>query len=210
LSKRGSPDIQTAIAFLSTRVREPDTDDMKKLTRVIKYLDGSVEIVLRLRAKKSLLIKWWIDGSFAVHQDMRSHTGATMSMGQGSIFSSSKKQKINTRSSTEAELVAVDDMMTQVLWSKLFLEEQGFQIHPVNVLQDSTSATLLEENGKMSSSKRTKHIQVRYYFITDQIAKKNITINHCPTKMMVADYFTKPLQGATFYEFRKIIMGIED
>jgi hypothetical protein len=103
--------IQTAIAFLSTRVKEPNMDNMKKLTRVIKYLNASIDIVLRLSAKASLMIKWWIDGSFAVHQDMRSHTGGTMSMGHGSIFPNSTKQKFNTRSSTEAELVAVDKVL---------------------------------------------------------------------------------------------------
>ena len=210
LSKRGRPDIQTAIAFLSTRVKNPDVDDLKKLTRVIKYLDGSIDIVLRLSAQAPLMIKWWIDGSFATHRDMRSHSGGTMTMGYGSISSNSTKQKLNTRSSTEAELVAVDDMMPQVLWTKRFLEEQGFQLRPVKILQDNRSAMLLEENGKASSSKRTRHIQIRYYFVTDQVAKRNVTIQHCPTKLMVADYFTKPLQGSSFLEFRKVIMGLVD
>jgi len=210
LSKRGRPDIQTAVAFLSTRVKNPDGDDLKKLSRVIKYLDGSVDIVLRLSAQAPLVIKWWIDGSFAIHRDMRSHTGGTMTMGYGSIISNSTKQKLNTRSSTEAELVAVDDMMPQVLWTKQFLEEQGFQVHPVKILQDNRSAMLLEENGKASSSKRTRHIQIRYYFVTDQVAKKNVMIQHCPTKLMVADFFTKPLQGSPFHEFRKTIMGLHD
>jgi hypothetical protein len=210
LCKRGRPDIQTAIAFLSTRVKEPDGDDLKKLTRVVKYLDNSIDIVLRLSARTPLVIKWWIDGSFATHRDMRSHTGGTMSLGGGSILSNSTKQKLNTRSSTEAELVAVDDMMPQVLWTKYFLEEQGFNVQPIEILQDNKSAMLLEENGRTSSSKRTRHIQIRYYFVTDQISKKNIVIQHCPTKSMVADFFTKPLQGSAFYEFRKAIMGLND
>ena len=58
------------------------------------------------------IIKWSTDASFAVHQDMKSHTGITMSMGKGSVISASRKQKMNTRSSTEAELVAADDAVT--------------------------------------------------------------------------------------------------
>jgi hypothetical protein len=210
LCKRGQPDIQTPIVFLSTRVKEPDGDDMKKLGRVTKYLDRTHDLTLRLSAKTPLVIKWWIDGSFAVHANMRSHTGSTMSMGKGSIWSNSIKQKLNTRSSTEAELVAVDDMMPQILWTKYFLNEQGFKIASIRILQDNKSAMLLEENGISSSSKRTRHIQVRYYFVTDQVNKKTITIEHCPTKLMRADFFTKPLQDAAFYEFRKAIMGLND
>jgi len=119
---------------------------MKKLARVTKYLDSTRDLTLRLSAKTPLVIKWWIDGSFAVHPNMRSHTGSTMSMGKGSIWSNSIKQKLNTRSSTEAELVAVDDMMPQILWTKYFLNEQGLDMAPIRILQDNKSAMLLEEN----------------------------------------------------------------
>ena len=63
-----------------------------------------------------------MDALFAVHQDMRSHTGAALSMGKGSLMSMSTKQKINTKSSMEAELVGVDDAMNFVVWSKLFFD----------------------------------------------------------------------------------------
>jgi hypothetical protein len=81
------------------------------------------------------------------------------------------------------ELVAVDDMMPQILWTKYFLNEQGFKIAPIRILQDNKSAILLEENGISSSSKRTRHIQVKYYFVTDQVNKKTITIERFPTKL---------------------------
>ena len=57
------------------------------------------------------LIKWWLDGSYAVHGDMRSHTGGMMSMGNGAVYSTSLKHKMNTESSIETELVATDDVM---------------------------------------------------------------------------------------------------
>jgi hypothetical protein len=113
-------------------------------------------------------MKWWIDGSFAVHDNMQSHTGSTMSMGTGSIWSSSTKQKLNTRSSTEAELVAVDDMMPQILWTRYFLINQGFNVGPSRKLQDNKGAILLEENGMASNSKQTRHIHI-YCFTLSQI-----------------------------------------
>ena len=69
--------------------------------------------------------------------------------------------------------------------------------------QDNQSAILLENNGKKSSSKRTRHINIRYYFITDRIKNGKLEIEYCPTDDMVADYFTKPLQGKSSYSFAR-------
>ena len=125
----------------------------------------------------------------------------------GSVQSISSKQKLNTRSSTEAELVRVDDVATLVLWTKLFLEAQGYEIEKNIIYQDNKSAILLEVNGKSSSPKRTRALNIRYFFITDQVEKGNAVIEYCPTDMMQGDYYTKPLQGAKFREFRDSVLG---
>ena len=111
LCKRARPDTQTPVSFLCTRVKNPDTDDYKKLARVMRYLRGSINMPLTLEADDVQIIKWWIDASFAVHPDMRSHTSGAMTLGKGAIYGTSTRQKINTRSSTEAELVGVNDVM---------------------------------------------------------------------------------------------------
>jgi hypothetical protein len=122
LCKRARPDIQTPISFLCTRVSCPNVGDYKKLKRVVAYLRGTKLMCLTLEADDLQVVKWWIDASFAVHEDMRSHTGGTMSMGKGSVYSTSTRQKLTTKSSTEAELVGVDDVMPMVLWTRQFLE----------------------------------------------------------------------------------------
>jgi hypothetical protein len=66
----------------------------------------------------------------------------------------------------------------------------------------------LENNGTASSSKRTRHINIRYYFVTNRIADGEISVAYCPTKEMIADFFTKPLQGAAFTGFRDFIMNV--
>ena len=81
LCKRARPDIQTAVAFLCTRVKGPDSDDYKKLTRVMKYLRGTSDMPLTLEASDMHVMKWWVDASFAVHPDMKSHTGGVLSLG---------------------------------------------------------------------------------------------------------------------------------
>ena len=98
LCKRARPDVQTAVAFLCTRVRAPDQDDYKKLTRMMQYLRATINMALTLEADNLHVIKWWADGSFAVHPDMRSHTGGCMTLGRGVIYGTSRRQKLNTKS----------------------------------------------------------------------------------------------------------------
>ena len=102
-------------------------------------------------------LEWFIDASFAVHPDFRSHTGAVMRFGGGlgSPINVSLEQKLNTDSSTTSELVGVHQALPIVLWVKLFLEAQGYSIDENIIYQDNQSAILLENNGKKSSSKQT-------------------------------------------------------
>ncbi len=93
----------------------------------------------------------------------------------------STKAKCNTRSSTVSELVAVNEMMAQILWTRLFMKAQGIEVSDNIFYQDSKSAILLEKNGRKSSSKRTKHIEVWYYYVADRIAKGDLTVVWCPT-----------------------------
>ena len=208
LAKRSRPDTLTAVSFLCTRVQSPDVDDWKKLNRCINYLEGTRDLHLTLGMEGQPCINWWVDASFAVHPDMRSHTGATASLGRGSIFSKSSKQKINTRSSTEAEVVGVNDAMTMILWMHLFLGEQGIEITDNVIHQDNMSSILLEKNGKRSSGKQTRHMDIRYFFITDCVKQGLTTIQYCPTEDMHGDFFTKPLQGALFRTHRAMILGL--
>jgi hypothetical protein len=160
-----------------------------------------------LSADDLQVLKWYVDASFAVHPDFKSHTGAVMTYGSGSPITMSRKQKLNTRSSTESELVGVDDAANMILWTRLFLQAQGLMIKKNVLYQDNKSTILLEKNGKRSSSKRTRAINIRYFFITDQVEKGNVSVEYCPTGEMVADFMTKSLQGALFSKFKRLIMG---
>jgi hypothetical protein len=208
LCKRARPDLQPTVAFLTTRVTQPDNDDWNKLTRAIRYLRDSKDLYLTLEADEGIDVKWWIDASFAVHPDMRSHTGGTLSLGKGSVYSMSRKQRINTKSSTEAELVGVDDGMPLVIWTRNFITAQGYKIRDNVVYQDNQSTMLLAKNGRASSGRRTRHIDIRYFFVTDRIKRGELRIEYCPTGDMVADFFTKPLQGSLFRKLRGIILNI--
>lgn len=128
--------------------KSPDSDDLKKLGRVLKYLCGTQLITLVLQSDDLTVMKWWIDGSYAIHPDMRSHTGATLLLGKGFIYSSSILQKLNTKSSTGAELVAVVDVLPQVLWTRYFLAAQGYDVNAATIYQANQSAILLKKTVK--------------------------------------------------------------
>ena len=167
------------------------------------YLNGTKELCLCLNSEKKGDIQWWVDSSYAVHPDYRSHTGIVMTMGKGSPINVSCKQKLNVKSSTEAELVGADDAMSYVMWTKYFPNEQGYEETTSIMYQDNQSAIILEKNGTKLSSKRTRHMNIRYFYITDCIKKGDLAIKYCPTGKMIADFLTKPLQGSKFINFRK-------
>ncbi len=129
-------------------------------------------------------------------------------MGRGFPIVSSTKQELNTRSSTESKLVGVDNMMPIIVWSRDFLMAQRYGVTQNLLLQDNKSSMLLEKNGKASSSKHTRHISIRYFFTTDRVNMKEVEIERCLTKEMVADFMTKPLQGSHCRRLRNLIMGM--
>ena len=99
--------------------------------------------------------------------------------------------------------------MPAICWTRYFLESQGYGVFENILYQDNQSAILLEKNGKASSSKRAKHINIRYFFVTDRINQKEMSVEWCPTGQMIGDFMTKPLQGSLFKKFRDQVMGVE-
>ena len=141
----------------------------------MKFLSCTVEEVLTLSAKNGLnTVEWYIDASFAVHPDFKSHTGALMAFGggKGCPINNSAKQKLNTGSNTMSELVAVDHVLPLVMWVPLLLKAQCHSINKNIVYQDNQSAILLEKNGRKSSRKRTRALNVRYFIVTYQVQER--------------------------------------
>ena len=102
-------------------------EDWKKLVRIISYLKNSKEKVLCLEVDDVQELKWYVDASFGTHKDMKSHTGSAFTLGKGAIWNESTKQKVNARSSTEAELISTDDKISKIIWMKRFIESQGLK-----------------------------------------------------------------------------------
>ena len=207
ISKRARPDIEPTVAFLCTRVSCPDVDDWKKLGRLLSYLQNTIDDTRIIGASSLDNLLTWVDAAYAVYKNMRSQTGGAISLGHGVVQGRSSKQKINTKSSTEAELVGVSEFLPYNIWLTNFMKEQGYPIENNTLLQDNTSAIKLESNGRNSCTGNSRHIDVQYFFVADRVKKGEITIKYCPTNKMLADFFTKPLQGTLFKFFKDVIMG---
>ena len=187
-AKRAGPGIQVAVAFLCRKVPCPNKDDYKKLGRLVRYVKGSTHTPLVIGYDNTCNLVWSIDASFAVHMDMKSHTGYCLIMGTGVVISASTKQNITTRSSTGAELVGINDAISFVEWTSAFCKEQ-VKNYPANNLlkelghntlikQDNTSTMKLAQGGRRVCGKRTRHIAIRYFYVTERINDGTIVVTY--------------------------------
>ena len=203
VTKRARPDTGTAVSFISTRVRAPDKQDWTKLVHLMKFLRGTrktaSDFEFGWHGDPQVVGRWLL---CCPSQHERPHWWWFDHGTWFSPLSSSTKQKLNTRSSTESEVVGVDDLLPAILWTRIFLQAQGYGVKECIVFQDNKSAILLEKNGKASSSKRTKHISIHYFFVTNRIKKGELSVEWCPTKDMLGDFWTKPTQGKQFTRVR--------
>ena len=126
-NKRARPDTGTAVSFLTTRVRDPDQVDWLKLAHIMMYIRGTLYLPLTLSANGTGMLKWYVDGSYVVHTNMRGHSGGGFSMGTIFPISSSTKQKLNTRTLTESEIVGVNNFMPSI-WTRNFLNAQDYDV----------------------------------------------------------------------------------
>ena len=203
LGKRIKPQILTAVSFLSGRVQQPELDDLKKLKRVLGYVKATKDkgLVFKL-GEKGMHVTMYADASYGVHsKDGKSHTGCVIILGdRGCVYAKSTKQKIVTKSSTEAELVAISDCAAQGLHLCNFIRAQTYDVAALQAMQDNMSTMALIARGG-PASERSRHIHIREFWFCERVSSGEIEVVYCPTEEMWADLLTKPLEGALFDKF---------
>jgi hypothetical protein len=208
MAKRVRPDILLAISFLTTRVSCPTEQDLDKLTRVLFYLNDTRHLALTLEVDRELKVLAYIDASHGIHSNFKGHTGGIISIGRGAVHAKSSKQKINSKSSTETELIGLSDYLSQVIWFQNFLEAQGYiSLEPATIFQDNKSAITMAHKGK-HTGESTRHINIRFYFIKHYLDNATVKLEYLPTERMIADILTKPLQGALFRDLRAKLLNL--
>jgi hypothetical protein len=138
--------------------------------------------------------------------DRRSTSGAAFYLGECLVSWLSNKQSSVSLSTAEAEYIAVAACCTQVLWMKQTLTDIQVEYdEPIPIYFDNTSAISISKNPVMHS--KTKHIPIKYHFLQEQVAEKNIRVEYAGTKEQVADIFTKPLPWESF-EYLHQTLGV--
>jgi hypothetical protein len=206
IAKRARPDILTAVSFLTTRVQSPTAEDLHKLIRVLKYLNGTIGKSMRLTSTDLSTVHAYIDASFGIYTDYIGVTGAVVKIGEATIYTQSSKQKLVAKSSTEAEIVGVAEALGHALWTRNFMTSQGYKMNPVTLHQDNKSAIWMENSG-YRMSKRTRHMNIKYFYVADRIKLGEVVVQYLKTEDMIADVLTKSLQGERFRRFRDQIMN---
>lgn len=199
IAKRVNPECLLPVSFLATRVHSVDIDDVAKTRRVVKYMRKVRDIGIVLRVGATLQVRTYIDASYAVHRDSgKSHTGYVTTLGDGGpVDCRSGKQRIVTKSSTEAELVALSDTAARGIHLRNLLTSQGHITGPVIIYQDNLSTMALIRRGR-PGAEGSRHVDIRYFWLKDRVDAGEVTVQHLVSPLMFANLLTKPLQGGQF------------
>lgn len=207
LSNKTRPDLTLAVGLESRRVENPTNQDIMDVKRTLRYLKGSEEAGISfLSSDKEESLNGYCDADYANDKSTRrSTTGYIIFFGKSPISWCTRRQPIVALSSTEAEFIAAADCVKELLYIKNLLKELlGIDV-VVNLNMDNQSAMKLCKNGVFN--KRSKHIDVRYHFLSENVKQGKVNIVYVPTNENVADMFTKPLAHVKFSSFKKCVVG---
>lgn len=198
LSTRSRPDISQAVNEASKKIENPSKEDIVSVKKILKYLNGTRDKGIMYRKGGDItLLNAYSDSDYAnCIETRRSTTGFVIMYGGGPISWCSKRQPIVSLSSTEAEYIAASDCCKECLYLKSFISElTGISVKIMLNIDNQSSIQLIKTG---SFSKRSKHIDVRFYFIHENYKKGNIDLKYCPSNIQIADMFTKPLSKEKF------------
>lgn len=210
LAKRVRCDILATASFLCSKVNAPTMKCKDALYKLMCYLYSTRNRGTIFTGGGSLEVEAYGDAAFMVHEDVTSRGGNVVMMSGGVIEAHSCKQTMITKSSTEAELVALDECTVTAMDSRRLMIALGNKQKPTVVYEDNKSVMDLITRGK-PINQRTKHISMRYFSVCELVKDKEIKVIWCPTNEMLADILTKPLGGTLFKKMRNILCPlIED
>jgi hypothetical protein len=209
LATRTRPDLLTTVTALATKCKSPNHHDLIRLERVVGYLHGTQDMGIKMNVK-DLDIYAYIDASWACHSDLKGHTGIVCTLGKNGfpVMFKSQKQKVVTRSSTEAELAAMFTGLDIVLYLRRLLKFFGIDVSKaITIYQDNTSAIKMAYMGRGASGSTSKYMDLKYFWIKDYLESKLFTLEYLNTNKMLGDFFASPRIGQDFRGLRDIIMG---
>ena len=195
------PDLSLAVGLLSQHMVNPGHDHWSGVKRVLWYIKGTIDFGLRFEAADDFQLHGYSDADWAGCKDTRKSTsGQVFSIGNCTVSWRSRKQSIIALSTTEAEYVALCDAAQEAVWLRRLLGDIGFKLSSATtIIEDNQGAICLSQNPK--DHPRTKHIDIKYHYVREKVAEKQLTIQHCATGDMLADTLTKGLSKPAFEKF---------
>jgi hypothetical protein len=209
LASQTRPDILYAVCAHARYSKSPTADNREGVIRILQYIKNTRMLGLRLHSGEGIVLYATVDASYACHTDLKSHTGCTLHLGRksGSVFSLSKKQTITADSSTVAELIAAHLAAHEIMWARNLLLELGYpQTNPTTLFEDNLSTISLIVN--KGNGQRSKHIDLRYNFVREQVVEQVLDMIHLPGVDMTSDILTKPLGPTAFLHLRPRLLGM--
>jgi hypothetical protein len=189
LARFTRPDILMPITYLATRSAKPTTEDFSKLMRVVRYGTQNIGLVFTATDMQPRI---YADASHCLHTDGRGQAGVVITMGGAPILCRSFKIKSITRSSSESELIALEEASTYVNWLHCLLKSMFISVDKATpIYQDNQSTILIAQQG--GNFKRTKHLICKESYVRERIDNNDIKLKYLPTSKMPADMLTKPV-----------------
>ncbi|NBR24398.1 MAG: Ty1/Copia family ribonuclease HI, partial [Micrococcales bacterium] len=175
---------------------KPTVEDKKKLIRILQYLAGTRQHCLVYKSNSPFEPRVYADASHLLHEEGHGQQGMFITNGSAPVAARSTKIKMMTRSSAESELVALEDASTYIEWYTRLLADMGMKARlPIPIYQDNKSAIIIAITG--ATFRRTKHLMGKQTFVRERIADGKIVLRYKPTKDMLADILTKPVNRDT-------------
>ncbi|KAE8676644.1 hypothetical protein F3Y22_tig00111582pilonHSYRG00249 [Hibiscus syriacus] len=199
------PDILHAVGLVSRYMESPTTTHFKAAKRILRYLKGTIDFGLFYSVSNYYKLVGYSDSDWGGDIDnRRSTTGFVFFMGDIAFTWMSKKQPIVTLSTCEAEYVVATSCVCQAIWLRNLLKEIGLiQEEPTKVCVDNKSAIALSKNPVFHD--RSKHIDIRYHYIRECVARNDVEVEYVKSQDQVADIFTKPLKSEDFIRLRNLL-----
>jgi len=201
------PDISQAVGALSKFNSAPMEAHLTAVKRLFCYLKGTINMSLQFKRMENLEIIGFSDADWASDMDNRhSTTGNIFLIAGGPVSWFSQKQKTVALSTAEAEYIALCSASQEALWLRQLLTDIGEHCtQPMTIMEDNQGAIAMTKNP--IGHRRTKHIDIKYHFVREQVQRGTLQIKYCCSKEMLADLFTKPLTKGQF-EYLRSKLGI--
>jgi hypothetical protein len=206
LASQSRPDIKLATSVLARASSSPTAADLRKLHQVVRYLRDTIEKALVFTASGTK-IRIYADASHGINEKSHGQSAIVVRLGDNTVYTESKVQKIVAQSTCESELYALNTAANYAIWFKNFMEELGHKQDYIEMFQDNLATISLMENGKLTP--RTRHISQKYFRVHEMVTNKEIKLTHIPSEKMLADVLSKPTEPRVFLKHRDTLLNVK-